>query len=549
MPITRSDFKGLTDLYLDTAAYNLDPGFQNIFLTDPKELDQRRLRAYKYFMDFYRGRQWEETGEYNPAYGNKSFIQEEFNRRSWNISQNIVDKLVSFMVKEPWTVKLPDELEDTADADNTPIHDLLEAVWTANDKLAFSYRMAYMGAITGDCFIRLSYDPDFYADEVGELKMDVLDSRLVQPFWDSLDRNKLIGVRIQYPVKEVDETGSTNERMYREVHTDASIVYLLDDEVQEIVPNPLGELMVVHIKNEPLPFERFGRSVLYSLIMPQKEFNEKLSDFSEILAYHAAPVTIVKGARVQNLEKGARKVWGGIPKDGDVYNLNLDADLSSSIEYLDRLKKFICETGAVPEETMSNLQNVSNTSGSALHLQYQPVVDRIQRMQPDYAAGLMQLNRLILRFYEMADVLDLPEDVAPALKYKTSIVWGEPLPRDRSIDLADISTEMGLMIESKRGALKRLGEENPEAKLEEVRQEALDQAQDDFVMAGMQGFGDPTAGPEGLGTNSGADDGTQQDVSKAVASAKTNPVTQGSQTSVQAVKKSAQTTTNANRQR
>lgn len=596
MPITRKDFTGLTDQYLDTTAYNLDPQFQTMYLRDPKEIDMRRLKSYQYFMDFYRGRHWEESGEFNPAYGSKSLVQEEYNRRTWNMSQNIVDKLVSFLVKEEWKIKLPEELEDANSEvqdegqdvgpeeskpfdsfeekaqeprdpmvepkgdegkSSNPVHDLLEQVWTANRRHQFSYDMANMGMITGDCFIKVSYDPDFYGEDMGELKFDVLDSRTVQPYFDSLERTRMVGCRIQYPVKmrETDaeeDGGMGGERvvMYREIHTDTNIYTFLDDELQDAVANPLGEMMVVHIKNEPLPFERYGRSVLYNLIMPNKEFNEKVSDFSEILAYHAAPVTIIKGARVQNLEKGARKVWGGIPKDGDVYNLNLDADLSSSVDYLDKLKTFIHETGAVPPETMSNLQAISNTSGSALHLQYQPILDRIQRMQINYGEGLKQINRLILRFYEAVGIVDLPEDVGMSLKYKTVIEWGDALPRDRSIDLADISTEMGLGIESKRGALKRLGEENPDAKLEEIKQETMEQAEMDFMSTGLSGFGDPSAGPDGMGgAASGADDGTQNDVAGATAAAKTNPNTQGNQTSVQAVKKSAQTTTNANRVR
>lgn len=552
MPISRKDFTGLTDQYLDTSAYAIDPTFQQWLTKDEKELDQRRFRAYKYFMDFYRGRHWEEAGEFNPAYGNKSFAHEEFNRRTWNIAQNIVDKLIAFLVKEPWTIKLPAELEPDNLRDEiepNPIHDLLESVWQANDRATFSYRMAYMGCVTGDCFIKLTYDEDFYAEGAGELIMSVLDSRTVQPFFDDMEKDKLIGVRIQYPVKEVQEDGSTRVVMYQELHTEGSIVYALDYEVQQVVPNPLGELMVVHIKNEPLPFERYGRSDLYNLIMANKEYNEKRSDISEILAYHAAPVTVIKGARVQNLEKGARKVWGGIPKDGDVYNLNLDADLSSSLQYLEDLKTHLHETGCVPPETLSNLQAVSNTSGSAMHLQYQPILDRIARKRPEYTRGLVRLNRLILRFYEACGVVELP-DIAPALKYKTTIKWGDSLPRDRSIDLADISTEMGLGIESKRGALKRLGEENPDAKLDEIKREMVDQAEMDFMTAGLGGFGDPVAGPDGMGgASTGADDGTQNDVSGAVNAAKTNPITQGSQTSIQAVKKSAQTTTNQNRTR
>lgn len=543
-PIKRKDFTGLTDWYLDTSQYQLDPAFQSLFLQDAKELDQRRIEGYRYFMKFYKDRHWDEQGEVNPAYGNRDLLTEELNRRTWNHARNIVDKLVSFLVKEPWSTKLPEELDDTKN-----VQDVLDTVWEANNREEFSYKMAYMGCITGDCFVKVSYDEDFYAESVGELRFEILDSRTVIPFWDSKDRTKMIGCRIQYPINEIREDGSTAKVMYREIHTESTIVTMIDDEIETVTPNPLGEMLVIHIKNEPLPFERFGRSDLESLVIPSKEYNEKVSELSEILAYHAAPVTIVKGARVQQLERGAKKVWGGIPKDGDVYNLNLEADLTSSLEYLDRLRTYLSETGSVPQEALSNLQAISNTSGSALHLQYQPIVDRVRKKQVCYALGLKQLNRLILRFYEAVGVLELPEDLSPSKKYKTSIQWGEALPRDRSIDLSDIATEMGLGIESKKGALKRLGEENPDSKIEEVAEELIEQAELDFMTTGLSGFGDPSASPDDIGTKPGAEDGPQQDVSQAVKTAKTNSTSQGEQTSVQAVKNAAQEKTGKNKSR
>lgn len=545
MSTARTDFSGLTDIYLDTAAYNLDPAFTNLFLRDAKEIDQRRFNGYRYYMDFYDNKHWEEQGEWNPAFGGHRAIDEEYVRRTWNLSRAIVDKLVSFLVKEPWTIALPEELEDQ-EGEETPIHDCLEAVWRANTREQFSYDMAYMGCITGDCFVKVSYEEDFYGDGIGELIFTILDSRTVLPVFDSLDRTRMVGARIQYPVFELQADGSRQKRMYREVHTDGNIVTFLDNELQSIAPNPLGELLIIHMKNEPLPYQRFGRSDLDVLIRPNKEYNEKLSDFSEILAYHAAPITIVKGARVQNLEKGARKVWGGIPEKGEVSNLSLEADLSSSIEYLDRLKRFMHEVSGVPEESLGAIQEVSNTSGAALHLQYQPLLERIQKKQICYSKGLRRLNTLILKFYEAVGVLELP-DIHPSLKYQTKIQWGDALPRDRSIEVADIASEMGLRIESRKGALKRLGEENPEAKIEEIDEEMMQQAEMDFMAAGLGGFGDPAAGPEGLGTNPGAESGPQGDAKGAVNAAKTNPVTQGSQTSVQSVKQSAQTKTTPRR--
>lgn len=539
MAIKRTDFNGIDDLYMDTAGFNMDPAFQNLYLRDPKEMDRRRWNGYRYFMDFYKGKQWEEVGEFNPAYGGVNPLNEELQRRTWNHGKNVVDKLVSFLAKENFSIAFPPEMQQ-----NQNISKVLEGVWEANKKSEFCYDMALMGSITGDCFIKVSYDDSFYADGVGELVFEVLDSRTVLPFFDSLDRRKLVGARIQYPIYRVNPDGGKDKVMYQEVHTESTIVTLIDGEVENIVPNPLGELLIVHIKNQPLPYERFGRSDLEDLVLPIKEYNEKISDVSEILAYHAAPITVIKGARVQQLEKGARKVWGGIPKDGDVFNLGLNADLGSSLEYLRQLRQFISETSGVPQETLGALQNVSNTSGSALHLQYQPILDKVQNKQVTYGKGIEQLNKLTLMFYEAAGALEIPTSVTPSLRYKTIVQWGNSLPRDRSIDLSDISTEMGLGVESKRGALKRLGEENPEEKLAEIEQEAVRQADLDYITSGLM-EGIP---PEESGTMAGAEDGPQNDVEGAVAQAKTNPVTQGEQTSVQAVKNSAQTTTGANKQ-
>lgn len=563
----RKDFKGITDMYMDTAAYNLDPSF-NYYLQDPRELDQRRLRAYKYYMDFYDGRQWDDvvgsltTSEWNPAYGYYYSWQEDFNRRTWNVTRNIVDKLVSWMCQEEWKCKVPVELlgDDTdpnvesnpqsttgtsqsfSERNSNPekpfnAQELLETFWTINKRRELTYDTTYAACITGDAYLKLAWDPDFYAEGVGELTLQVLDSRTVIPYWDGHDRRKMIGCRIQYPTKEIQPDGSIKSVMYSEIHTPGTIAEFIDGDVDKTYPNPLGEIMVVHIPNEPLPYRKYGRSDLESLLIPQKELNEKTSDFSEILAYHAAPVTIIKGARVQSLERGARKIWGGIPKDGDVYNLGLDSDLSSALQYLELLKKHLHECGNVPEEALGSLQNVSNTSAAALQVQYQPLIERITKKQIYFGRGYKRINELVLKFYEAAGVWEPPEGVPVQKKYHTEIEWGDSLPRDRTIQLADLSTELGLGIESKKGALQRLGEEAPDKKLEEIRQEQVEDAELQYQTAGL--FADPSM-MGGGGAAAGGE--PQDDVSGAIAQSKGNPINQGNDVAQQAVRKSAQTT-------
>ena len=549
MAIQRKDFKGITDMYLDTAAYNLDPSF-NYYLQDPRELDQRRLRAYKYYMDFYDGKHWDDVvgsvtmSEWNPAYGYYYSWNEDFNRRTWNISKNIVDKLVDWMCQEEWKVKLSHELveltsKSESDTETNPFQEVLENVWEANSRHEFTYDLAYQACIVGDAFIKIAYEPNFYADGVGEIKLTVLDSRTVMPYWDGHNKRKMVGCRIQYPTKEIQSDGSLKSVMYTEIHTEGTIMELIDGELDKSYPNPLGEVLIVHVPNEPLPYRKYGRSDLESLLLPNKEYNEKASDLSEILAYHAAPVTIIKGARVQNLERGARKVWGGIPKDGDVYNLGLTSDTSAALEYLDLLKKHLHETGNVPAESLGAEQAVSNTSAVALHVQYQPLIERITKKRIHFGKALRKINELILKFYEEAGVIEFPSDLSPAKKYKTEITWGDALPRDRSLDLADMSTEIGLGIESKHGALIRLGEESPDMKLQEIEDEQIHDAEVQWQTAGM-GSMDPSMGGPGGAASGGV---PQNDVSGAIAASKTNPVTQGNGVAQQAVKNSAQTQT------
>lgn len=504
-------------------------------------------------MDFYDGKHWDDTvgsltaSEWNPAYGYYYSWNEDFNRRTWNLSRIIVDKLVDWLCQKEWKTKIPPELkkdsdgQEDEDSETSEVQQTLENVWIANNRHELTYNLAYQACITGDAFLKLSYDPTFYSPTEGELVIQVLDSRTVMPFWDPHNKRKMVGCRIQYPLKELQGDGKFRTRQYTEIHTADKIVSLVDGQIDNQTDNPLGEMLVVHVPNEPLPYRKYGRSDLEALLLPNKELNEKASDFSEILAYHAAPVTIIKGARVHQLEKGARKVWGGIPKDGDVYNLNLDADLSSSMEYIEMLKKHIHEIGNVPEEALGSLQNVSNTSAAALHIQYQPLIERIQKKHIHYSRGLVKINELILKYYELTGDITLPDELDPAQKYRTEIEWGDALPRDRSIDLADIATEMGLGIESKKGALLRLGDEDPEEKLKEIEEEMKDDAELQFKTAGLAGMVGPN-GPGALGQGSAPGGTPQNDVQGAVNASKTNSTTQGAQTSQQAVKKSAQQT-------
>jgi hypothetical protein len=68
--------------------------------------------------------------------------------------------------------------------------------------------------------------------------------------------------------------------------------------------------------------------------------------------------------------------------------------------------------------------------------------------------------------------------------------WPEPLPVDVLIKLNEVQAKMALGLESKRGALRTLGEEFPNEKMleifEELQDDALDQGALDMMRAQIQ---------------------------------------------------------------
>jgi hypothetical protein len=49
--------------------------------------------------------------------------------------------------------------------------------------------------------------------------------------------------------------------------------------------------------------------IAMTLLLLNRAYNETATDIADIVNYHAAPVTVITGAKASNLEKGPKKVW------------------------------------------------------------------------------------------------------------------------------------------------------------------------------------------------------------------------------------------------
>jgi hypothetical protein len=268
----------------------------------------------------------------------------------------------------------------------------------------------------------------------------------------------------------------------------------INDEMVDEYPNALGMVPIVHIPNVTITSSPWGQSDIWDIIQLNRELNEKMTEISDIINYHAAPVTIITGAKASQLERGPKKVWAGLPKDAQVFNLESRGEMSGALEYVQMIKRSMHEITGVPETALGQFQPVSNTSGVALAIQYQPLMNRYQMKKTHFTNGLEKLNEIIIRtaaiFEPQLLVYDPMQSAMPEADqltqldpndpntYKTTIHWPDPLPVDALIKLNEVQSKMALGLESKKGALKALGEEFPNEKMIEIFDELMDDAID-----------------------------------------------------------------------
>jgi hypothetical protein len=384
------------------------------------------------------------------------------------------------------------------------IPDRLERVWEIdNDKMRVLLEMGQQGGITGDCFVKVAYEEP-WTDTAGLLhpgrvRILPMNSSFCFPEFHPHDRTRLLRFKQKYRFWGTSLEGTRQVFTYTEILTDDMIEEYVNDELIDSRPNPLGIVPVVHIPNVPVSGSPWGLSDAHDIITINRAYNEISTDVADIINYHASPVTVIVGAKASNLEKGAKKVWGGLPKDAQVFNLEGGAQgIDGALKYLELLKRSMHEIMNIPETALGQVQPISNTSGVALSIQYQPLMNRYSQKVAQYGKGLEKINELVIKtlaIKEPESFLYNPEEDGPIkdgqvtqldpndpITYINYAQFPQPLPLDKLIVLNEIQTKLGMGLESKEGALRQLGEEFPEEKLQEIRQELMADAEADGAL-------------------------------------------------------------------
>ena len=460
----------------------------------PEEIE--RLKKMRTLWEFYEGYHWggiqtdAEAGEASEV--------------TVNFCRAFVNKFVAFELGSAFTIGMTKAVAGlVVCADGRTAQQFLEDVWVDNGRETFCVELGQSKSVTGEAWAKVTHMPaGSFEDSFGEypdgrIAVTVVPTMYVSARYGRHDKSALEEVAVQYLV-ETEARGlfsaKAKEALYKEVWTKDLVAYYEDGNETGRAANPYGFVPFVKFINYPVHGKACGASDIEDIIPMNVEFNLKRSNVSEIIDYHAAPTTIVYGAKIGNLEKGANKVWGGMPKDGRVENLHMQGDLTAATVYTRMLKTEMCEVAGIPESVLGGTQAVSNTSGVAMQYMNLPLIERSNVKRALTRNGLERMNKMILgialaegliekpetsSFIEVAESMDgsgelrterreVTVPVTRAEFFHTEVTLPDTLPKDRLMEMQMLQMELNMGLESRPGALKRLGREDIPTRLAEI---------------------------------------------------------------------------------
>lgn len=366
-----------------------------------REKHNARLKAYELYWGMYYGDHW-----FNPGADLSKPTPKFVNFCAMN-----VNKHMSFLMNKGFLVE----------TDFPETEEYLQNNWALNhggtkDRNLFGLEMALMGGVTGDVWIDVYFDKH---EMTGEefIKYEVLSSGKCFPV---LDSSKFIGL-LYYSFEEfvVSENSGFPEfdTRYEGFYIRAGQKSVIrDDSVVEIEKYDITDIPIIHIQNFPVPLTYYGITDLTSVIDLNIMYDKLLTNISDIVDYHAAPITVLKGAKAGDLVKAPNRVWILSNKDATIENLQLEGDIPAANKLLETTMKHISQAGRMPETSLGKDTGISNTTGTGLATTFMPLYEAMEVKRIMYGLGIINMNILSLKMAVMKGQLSVNKIYKEAIK-------------------------------------------------------------------------------------------------------------------------------------
>jgi len=461
------------------------------FVTGSITSDSRHIsRISKYFLywNFYRGEHWRQFNETMLAF---------------NYSKAFVDKVINFLLgKDGFSFRVSRFDSDVIDKEEERvIEKFFLKEWRRNNLYHTLHEMLLMGSVCGDCWVTTEWET-----ASNKVKITTADSRYCFPEYDKT--GKLTEMEFRFPLEKNEENYLLRCVKYSDKHFEtwfqkSSGTYPVSDRKNRFgatkEANTYGFIPVVHIKNRPSPDSKYSQSDLTDIMKLNKIYNEIAIEVKSVIDYHTAPTTVITGASVNQLQRGIGTIWSGLPAEANVFTLGLDADISSTLGFMELIKKAMHELSDVPENSLGQMQPISNTSAAALQITYQPLIQQANLKWLMYGTGITTINNHIYQIRKLFDPVSVAElPVKFVEEYFSEPVFGYSFPRDRMVDIQMANQEIQLGIGGRREWMEKMGKNNIPDLLDEIREERLSEGElQSEIMQLSSGFGEEFGGGEG----------------------------------------------------
>lgn len=346
-----------------------------------------------------------------------------------NYARMIVNTGVSFLFGKPLQWELDSESDE-----RTPAEQWLDDCVRVNGGALLWQKLAINGAVCGHTFVKIVPGAGQYP------RLILLSPEYVTVVCDPDDKDLVYRYVIQYTARGKDGERVDTRQMIERDNNRWTIVdkrSINGGEWQVIGESvwPYQWPPIIDCQNLPSPNEYYGIADIEEDVLGlNRVINFTMSNLQRIIRFHAHPKTWGSGFNAKELRAGVDETLIFTNPDASLHNLEMQSDLTSSIDYYQRLKEALHETACVPEVATGKLDNIGQLSGVALAILYQPILDRTEQKRLTYGALIVELFRRLL---EMAGFGEQNLIV---------LTWPKLLPENRMEELqaALLAKELGV---------------------------------------------------------------------------------------------------------
>lgn len=346
-----------------------------------------------------------------------------------NYARMIVNTGVSFLFGKPLQWEL-----DSGSDERTPAEQWLDDCVRVNGGALLWQKLAINGAVCGHTFVKIVPGAGQYP------RLILLSPEYVTVVCDPDDKDLVYRYVIQYTARGKDGERVDTRQMIERDNNRWTIVdkRSINGGEWQVIGESVWSYQwppIIDCQNLPSPNEYYGIADIEEDVLGlNRVINFTMSNLQRIIRFHAHPKTWGSGFNAKELRAGVDETLIFTNPDASLHNLEMQSDLTSSIDYYQRLKEALHETACVPEVATGKLDNIGQLSGVALAILYQPILDRTEQKRLTYGALIVELFRRLL---EMAGFGEQNLIV---------LIWPKLLPENRMEELqaALLAKELGV---------------------------------------------------------------------------------------------------------